>query len=82
MSCVLCSLDGRHTPINAAVVGSSFACLSDGPVVGVSHSPSHSLQAANQSAGIAVEGLVESVDLYPTIASLAGLPPPPDLDGV
>ena len=26
--------------------------------------------------------LVESVDLYPTIAALAGLPPPPDLDGV
>ena len=26
--------------------------------------------------------LVESVDLYPTVASLAGLPPPPDLDGV
>ena len=25
--------------------------------------------------------LVESVDLYPTIASVAGLPPPPDLDG-
>jgi arylsulfatase A-like enzyme len=26
--------------------------------------------------------LVESVDLYPTVAALAGLPPPPDLDGV
>lgn len=26
--------------------------------------------------------LVESVDLYPTLASLAGLPPPPDVDGV
>ncbi len=26
--------------------------------------------------------LVESVDLYPTIASLAGLPPPQDIDGV
>ena len=25
--------------------------------------------------------LVESVDLYPTVASVAGLPPPPDLDG-
>ena len=25
--------------------------------------------------------LVESVDIYPTVAALAGLPPPPDLDG-
>ena len=32
--------------------------------------------------GNAVQDLVESVDLYPTIARLAGLPSPPDLDGV
>ena len=29
-----------------------------------------------------VDGLVESVDLYPTIAALAGLQKPQDLDGV
>lgn len=29
-----------------------------------------------------IEQIVESVDLYPTIAALAGLPPPPDIDGV
>ena len=28
-----------------------------------------------------VQSIVESVDLYPTLASLAGLPPPPDVDG-
>ena len=26
--------------------------------------------------------LVESVDLYPTIAAVAGIPNPPDLDGI
>jgi arylsulfatase A-like enzyme len=25
--------------------------------------------------------LVESIDIYPTLASLAGLPPPDDVDG-
>lgn len=28
-----------------------------------------------------VQTIVESVDLYPTLANLAGLPPPPDVDG-
>ena len=32
--------------------------------------------------GVVSNVLVESVDLYPTISSLAGLPPPGDLDGV
>jgi iduronate 2-sulfatase len=32
--------------------------------------------------GVVSNELVESVDLYPTIASLAGLPTPSDLDGV
>ena len=29
-----------------------------------------------------VADIVESLDLYPTLASLAGLPPPPDVDGL
>ena len=37
--------------------------------------------AAGQTAGIKANALVESVDIYPTLAALAGLPPPPDLDG-
>lgn len=40
------------------------------------------LRAPHLPAGVVSDLLVESVDLYPTIAALAGLPPPPDLDGV
>ena len=32
--------------------------------------------------GVLSRSLVESVDIYPTLAALAGLPPPPDLDGI
>jgi arylsulfatase A-like enzyme len=34
-----------------------------------------------QSAGQAASGLVEFIDLYPTLAQLCELPPPPGLDG-
>ena len=40
------------------------------------------LRAPHLPSGVVSSLLVESVDLYPTVASLAGLPPPPDLDGV
>ena len=36
----------------------------------------------DHAGGIVSNLLVESVDLYPTLAGLAGLPPPPDVDGV
>jgi len=39
------------------------------------------IRAAGQTQRRDIEALVESVDLYPTLAALAGLPPPPDLDG-
>ena len=39
------------------------------------------VRQAGQTVGNKVGALVESVDLYPTVASLAGLPPPPDVDG-
>ena len=38
------------------------------------------LSAPDLSPGTS-HALVEAVDLYPTLASLAGLPPPPDVDG-
>ena len=37
--------------------------------------------ASGQTTGIRSNTLVESVDIYPTLAALAGLPPPPDVDG-
>ena len=37
--------------------------------------------AAGQSSGVRSNTLVESVDIYPTLAALAGLAPPPDIDG-
>jgi iduronate 2-sulfatase len=41
------------------------------------------IRAPHMRGGVVSNLLVESVDLYPTIASLAGLPPPgDDLDGV
>eukprot|EP00937_MAST-01D_sp_MAST-1D-sp2_P007964 g7964.t1 len=39
------------------------------------------IRAANQTAALRTNALVESVDIYPTVAALAGLPPPPDVDG-
>ena len=39
------------------------------------------IRAAGQSQGIVSDQLVESVDLYPTLAALAGLPPPEGVDG-
>ena len=40
------------------------------------------IRAPHMRGGVVSNVLVESVDLYPTISSLAGLPPPGDLDGV
>lgn len=40
------------------------------------------ISAPGQPAGVTSSALVESVDLYPTIASLAGLAMPPDVDGI
>lgn len=40
------------------------------------------VSAPGMPQGVLSKALVESVDIYPTIASLAGLPPPPDLDGM
>lgn len=37
--------------------------------------------AAGQETGVRSNALVESVDIYPTLAALAGLSPPPDVDG-
>ena len=34
------------------------------------------------AAGTSTVALVEQLDIYPTLAALAGLPPPPNLDGV
>ena len=39
------------------------------------------LRAAGQTTATRVPAIVESVDLYPTLAALAGLPVPPDVDG-
>ena len=39
------------------------------------------IRAANQTAPLRTDALAESVDIYPTVAALAGLPPPPDVDG-
>lgn len=39
------------------------------------------IRGAGQTKGVRSNALVESVDIYPTIAKLAGLPPPPDVDG-
>ncbi len=40
------------------------------------------IYAPNQSAGIPCDRIVEMVDIYPTVAELAGLTAPADLDGV
>lgn len=40
------------------------------------------VSSPGQPRGVATEALVETVDLYPTVAELAGLPAPKDLDGV
>lgn len=40
------------------------------------------IKAPGQSEGIKSNALVESVDIYPTVAKLAGLPNPPDVDGI
>jgi len=37
--------------------------------------------AAGQTQGVKSNSLVESVHIYPTLAALAGLLPPPDVDG-
>jgi hypothetical protein len=39
------------------------------------------IRAAGQKTPVRSNSLVESVDIYPTVAALAGLPPPPDVDG-
>jgi len=40
------------------------------------------IRAAGQTAPVRSSALVEAVDLYPTVAALAGLPPPADVDGI
>lgn len=40
------------------------------------------IHAPGQADGIVTDAIVESLDIYPTVAKLAGLPNPPDLDGI
>ncbi len=40
------------------------------------------IRAPHLRGGVVSPRLVESLDLYPTVAALAGLPSPPDLDGI
>ena len=39
------------------------------------------IKAPGQVVPVRTAAIVESVDIYPTVAALAGLPPPPDVDG-
>jgi len=39
------------------------------------------IHAAGQTAAIKTDSLTESLDMYPTVAALAGLAPPPNVDG-